>query len=191
MLTYGSLGKWISSHGSSSQVRGVHVVNVVVRCSCCRSAAWAVAAGEAAPRPLSWPASPPVRPRDGVPAARGCVAEAAMPLEPPSSANSSASASFPAVERTGWSMSALACGRGTDHSTLQPNNWISRSRSVFQSQWFKCIFTTGSPLRNKAGDIQFCRFLIQWKNAIRRNQRAKPDLEHFAILCESPLQLRV
>ncbi len=37
----------------------------------------------------------------------------------------------------------------------------------FQSQWFECVFTTGSPLRNKAGDILFYRLLlIQWKNAI-------------------------
>jgi hypothetical protein len=134
------------------------------------------------------------------------------------------SMSFPAVGRTGWSMSALAFGRGTNHSTSQPNNndfkeqeclevlqcslclrriiyrfqlvmevevlhFVMLEELYFQSQWFKCVFTTGSPLGNKAGDILFWRLLlIQWKKII---QRAKQDLEHFAILCEFSLQLRV
>ncbi len=129
---------------------------------CCAQAAAAAAAGGAAAPPIAAAAAPvsgaaappvsgaaappPLRPRDGVPAARGGVAvaslpqrgrillgEAAPPLGLPSSEESSASAPSLAVERTGVSAKALSGGVGTDHSTSQPNNnWISRSRSVFK-----------------------------------------------------------
>ncbi len=95
------------------------------------------------PPSVSWAAAPPpLRMRDGVPTARGGVAvvslaqrvrshlgEATPRIEQPSSEVLSAYASSPTVGRTG----GHSCGIGTDHSTSQPNNnWISRSRSVFE-----------------------------------------------------------
>ncbi len=69
---------------------------------------------------LLGPAAPLVRPRDGVPAARGGVAVAVPPparvhvLVSEAVEESSASA-LPAVERMGGS--AVSSGGGTDHST--------------------------------------------------------------------------
>ncbi len=161
MLTFGSfkLGKWISSQGSSSQVRGVHVVESFTSsthgeaaAAAGGSAAGPAAAGDAEALQLPWPAAAPVRQRDGVPAARSGVAIAAPPparvranvgeaaprLVPPSLADSSLSASSPAVERTGGS--ALSGGCGADHSTSQlNNNWISRSRSVLKFCNAACV----------------------------------------------------
>jgi hypothetical protein len=92
---FGSLGKWILSQGSSSQVSGVHVVKSFMsrtpRAAAAAaegSAAGAAAVGEVAPPPLSGlavAAPPPAR-------VCGLVGDATLPLEPFSSADSSASA---------------------------------------------------------------------------------------------------
>jgi hypothetical protein len=102
---FGLSGKCISSHGSRSQVSGLHVVKSFTSRTP-GAAATASVSGAAAPPRLGMP--------DGVPTARGVVAvvllsprvrsllgEAAPRIEPPSWDLLSASASSPAVARKG------------------------------------------------------------------------------------------
>ncbi len=74
-------------------------------------------------------------------------------------------------------MLALGCGRGTDHSTSQPNNkWISRSRSVLKSSrvsGLSVFLQLALHSLIKPVTSSFVLLLIQWKNAISCNQKSE------------------